>query len=92
MNWPDAAIAIANVGFILALTPLLLSLFGLKTIKLGIIVTGLTYGSFLVLAALGILGLGSRWGGLATLAGGFMWFVIALVAALRGKGHKKQQS
>jgi len=57
MTWQDIAIGVSNIGFLIALLPLLLSLFGIKTIHIGLVATGLLYGSFLFLTAAGILAL-----------------------------------
>jgi hypothetical protein len=83
MAWQDALIAISNVGFIIALLPLLLSLFGIKTVELGLVMTGVIYGSFLILAAIGIFSLGAYFGGIATLMGGIMWYIIAGTAWIK---------
>lgn len=88
MNLPSTLIGIAQVGFIVALIPTLLSLLGIKTINIGLTITGVVYGLFLVMAAIGILGLGATLGGVATLGGAVMWFIIAFFAARRSKGEK----
>ncbi|OGJ54590.1 hypothetical protein A2880_01115 [Candidatus Peribacteria bacterium RIFCSPHIGHO2_01_FULL_49_38] len=90
MSWQDLLIGIANVGFILALLPLLFSLFGVKTIELGLVFTGIMYGCFLILATIGILGLGAYFGGIATLAAGILWFGIAIVAKVRAKNRPRE--
>ena len=87
MSWQDLLIGIANVGFILALLPLLFSLFGVKTIELGLVFTGIMYGSFLILVTIGVLGLGAYFGGIATFTTSILWFCIAIVAKVRAKNR-----
>ena len=91
MQWQDLFIGIANIGVIFAMLPVVLSLFGFKTVDLGLMVTGFLYGSLLIIMAIGIYGLGAVFGGTATLAAGILWLFIAALECVRVKREHKRK-
>ena len=86
MIWQDTLIAVSNFGILLAIMPLFFAtVFGVKTIEVSLVATGLITSFFLFLISVAIISLGALWGGGITLIVAVVWFIIGMAALKKSK-------
>ena len=84
MSWQDIVISISNAGFIIALFPLFFStVFGVKTIQIGLSITGFVTSFFLVLMGIAVISFGAVVGGSLIFISAVGWLIIAIAALAR---------
>jgi asparagine N-glycosylation enzyme membrane subunit Stt3 len=89
MSWENIIITVANVGFFVALLPLLLAAFGFRSVELSLIFTATLTALFLILMGVATISLGAATGGSVIVLNAFAWAVIA--AGTRWQNKKKKR-